>query len=320
MRDPGVTPPRVVYIGGMGRSGSTLLELLLAQAADVVALGEVVHLWERGLQTDELCSCGETFGGCPMWRAIGEQAFDGWGTVDARHVLALKAQVDRTRRTPILARNTLPDSMAAAVAGYTSYYRRIYAAAEAITGRPVVVDSSKHASLALALAHDRDIDLRVVHLVRDPRGVAHSWARRVVRPETADQRLMVRHSPARSSEQWLTQNSLFHLLPRRGVPMLRVRYEDLIADDTAALGQIRRFAGLPEAVPEPQPDSGSDSTGGGVHSVAGNPLRFRSGPIVLRADDAWKAAMPVADRCLVTALTAPLALRYGYLCGERRGP
>jgi hypothetical protein len=39
----------------------------------------------------------------------------------------------------------------------------------------VVVDSSKRPANALLLAASDDIDLFVVHLVRDPRGVANSW-------------------------------------------------------------------------------------------------------------------------------------------------
>jgi len=48
------------------------------------------------------------------------------------------------------------------------------------------------------------------------------------------------------------------------------------------------------------------------HTVAGNPVRMRSGPLKLRVDDAWRAAMPAADRRLVTLLTFPLLARYGY--------
>jgi hypothetical protein len=53
------------------------------------------------------------------------------------------------------------------------------------------------------------------------------------------------------------------------------------------------------------------------HTVAGNPMRFRTGPITLRRDDAWRSKLPRARRLLVTALTAPLLARYGYLRRSR---
>jgi hypothetical protein len=49
------------------------------------------------------------------------------------------------------------------------------------------------------------------------------------------------------------------------------------------------------------------------HTVAGNPMRFRTGPTALRRDDAWRAELPTGRRRLVTFLTAPLLARYGYL-------
>ena len=39
---------RVLYIGGWGRSGSTLLDRVLGQVPGVVSLGEVRELWQRG--------------------------------------------------------------------------------------------------------------------------------------------------------------------------------------------------------------------------------------------------------------------------------
>ena len=41
------------------------------------------------------------------------------------------------------------------------------------------------------------------------------------------------------------------------------------------------------------------------HTVAGNPLRFRRGPLEIRLDDEWRRSMPAADRRAVTLLTWP---------------
>jgi len=50
--------PRLIYIGGYGHSGSTLLEYLLAASPEVVACGEGVTQWKPG---DRIC--GLTHGG-----------------------------------------------------------------------------------------------------------------------------------------------------------------------------------------------------------------------------------------------------------------
>ncbi|MCZ3387336.1 MAG: sulfotransferase, partial [Actinomycetia bacterium] len=72
----------IVYIGGQGRSGTTLLERALGELPGVVSLGETVHLWDRGLRDDELCGCTEPFGSCPFWRSVGDEAFGGWDRID----------------------------------------------------------------------------------------------------------------------------------------------------------------------------------------------------------------------------------------------
>lgn len=306
--------PVVLYLAGFGRSGSTLVERLLGLSDGVTCLGEVVHLWERGLRDDDRCACGEPFSRCPTWQAIGELAFGGWGSVDLDRVLQLRAQVDRQRRIPITA---LPLTTAAtrdALVEYSSYYTAIYQAAATLTGAPVVVDSSKHTSLAYALSHDADLDLRVLQVVRDPRAVAFSWSREVERPETELEpgdavELMPRYSSATSSRRWLTSNLFVEGLRLRGVPRTRIRYEDLVQDPQAALREAALALDLP-VQPRVAVLDGR-VTLDTSHSVAGNPMRFRTGPITLRVDDAWRSQMPAREQRIVGGLTAPLGRWYG---------
>src|SRR5689334_21837129 len=94
---------RVIYFGGLGRSGSTLAERLLGELPGVCTAGEVVHMWERGIARHERCGCDEPFPSCPFWRKVGGVAFDGWDKVDPGHVTALRRTVDRSRFIPLLA-------------------------------------------------------------------------------------------------------------------------------------------------------------------------------------------------------------------------
>ena len=68
----------VAYIAGSGRSGSTVLALLLGKLSDFVPIGGLTNLWERGLKRNYLCGCGSHFGECPFWVGVGEEAFGGW--------------------------------------------------------------------------------------------------------------------------------------------------------------------------------------------------------------------------------------------------
>lgn len=297
----------------MGRSGSTLIERLLGELPGFCSVGEVVHLWRRGLLENERCGCGATFADCGFWVEVGKRAFGGWDRLDLPRVLSLKDSVDRTRFLPLLL-NEAADESSVAARGmrYTDLYHRLYAAVAEISGARVIVDASKHASLAACLRRRYGGRMRLLHVVRDPRAVAHSWSKRVARPDAtaaSEEQEMARYTAGRAAVQWMTQNASMDALARLGVPTLRVRYEDFVADPEGEFGRIAEFAGH---------EGPSLALGeGGVrlsvgHAISGNPMRFRSGPVGVRADHRWREDLPSWRRRLVAAVTTPLRGRYGY--------
>ncbi len=313
------TRPRVLYLGGLGRSGTTLLERMLAELPGVCSLGEVVHLWRRGLGEDERCGCGEPFSRCPFWTQVGEVAFGGWAMVDRARVLELQSTIDRTRRIPQLAFTSGNSALTRQCAEYADYYRRLYAAAAEVSGSAVVVDSSKNSSLAFCLRQPRRIDLRVLHMVRDSRGVAYSWTKRVQRPDrVGDESFMTQYSPWSAALLWDAHNLSFDLLRRLGTPTLLVRYEELLTGPRQGLADIARFAGVPAGDASFTFVNDTDVTLKPTHTVSGNPMRFQTGQISLHRDDEWRTKFPARRRRLVSAVTLPLLLRYGYLHPTRR--
>ncbi|HEX6469548.1 MAG TPA: sulfotransferase [Streptosporangiaceae bacterium] len=323
--------PQVLYLGGLGRSGTTLLERLLGELPGAVSLGEVVHLWERGVVGGERCGCGAPFHGCAFWAKVGEVAFGGWDGVEIERLRALRADVDRIRHIPALARRRPPAATLAAVTAYVSYYTRLYRAAAEVSGAEVLIDSSKHASLAFCLrwaaaggAADAAVPLglRVLHVVRDSRGVAYSWTKQVRRPEAVagGEEYMARWSPAKAAAHWNAENGAYALLGRRGVPTMLVRYEEFLRAPVAELRRIAEFASLAAddealAFLTEAPDGAVTARLSANHTASGNPMRFQTGPVLLRRDDSWRTGLAPADRRRVTALTYPLLRRYGYLKG-----
>jgi hypothetical protein len=313
---------RVLFLGGLGRSGTTLLERILGELPGVHPLGETVHLWERDLRGGERCGCGVPFARCDFWRAVGDRAFGGWHHVDVDRILALRHAVERTRYIPRLAAGRT----GAAAAEYARYYARLYRAAGEVSGATVLIDSSKHTALAYCLRTVPDLDLRVVHMVRDSRGVAYSWTKRVTRPEAvADiSGEMFRYRPGRSALLWNAHNAALGLLRRLGTPVLRIRYEELCAHPREVVRVVAGYAGLDVDAADlsflyRDPDGTEYAELGGCHSAAGNPMRFTVGPVPLHRDDAWRYALRPGQRRLVMALTAPLLGRYGYPLLTRRG-
>jgi hypothetical protein len=305
----GSSVPRVLFLSGLGRSGTTILERVLGELPGVCSAGELVHLWQRGVLDDELCGCGEPFSRCAFWTEVGRRAFGGWDRALAERMIALRLRVDRTRHvllaaTPAIRRRERDE--------YVAVFARLYRAIVETSGRPVVIDSSKHSSLAWVLRTSPDIDLRVLHVVRDSRGVAYSWTKEVRRPEAGEADLMTRYSPSRSALLWTGHNVALSVLRMTRAKGRLLRYEDFVADPAGTVRAVAEFAGLrPDG--DPSFLHGSQVELGTTHTVAGNPVRFRTGPMTLRRDDDWRRELPRRTQRLVSALTLPLLAGYGYL-------
>jgi Sulfotransferase family len=304
---------RVLYVGGMPRSGSTLTDLMLHQLPGHIGVGELFYLWRNGLAHDGLCACASPFSACPFWSEVGRVAFGGWARTDPTHVMRLQERVDRTSRIPLLLLPRRPKRFAMELEEYAEVLRRLYTAIVSVSGQEVVVDSSKRPSLAYVLRTMPDVDLRVVHVVRDPRGVAFSFAKHVeLPPGAALGSEMPRSTTRKVSRRWVSVNALIAGLRHVGVPVTRVRYEDLVATPAR---ELRRVLDLMD---EDGPQGAFEHvTAAGVtvprtHVVAGGRIRLANGTMPLRVDEQWRHDMPDGSRRLVEVMTAPVRSRYGY--------
>ena len=303
--------PRVLFVGGYGRSGSTVLDLALASIPGVVPVGEFRHLFGRGLGDNELCSCGNEFNSCEFWKqvlaAAGPDGFDQAAiqrSVDAVNRLTAVPGLRRAR----LRRGALQSRIDRSAAAFAAAYRGV----RDVTGADVIVDSSKFPLHGMLLGATGIVDLSVLLLVRDPRAVAHSWQRKRLRPEVHwEERYMPQHSIARSALAWTVSNRLTRGIADASIPLRDQRYEEFVADPSVELQEIATF-GLGRVAPEPE---AADAE---VHTVAGNPIRLEGTPLQIRPDKKWMAEMPVAKQLVVAAL-CPLGMkRYGYPLAPRR--
>ena len=308
--------PTVLFIAGIGRSGSTLVDRALGEVPGFQSLGEVVHLWRRGLIDNEQCGSSEPFRSCPFWNKVGHVAFGGWDRLDAEATIELQRRVDRTRYVPLLATKHLTRGFRAPLERYASILGDVYNAAAEISGARVLIDSSKHVSTAYVLRHVGAIDLAVLHLVRDPRAVAYAWTKTKARPSAGADAEMARYSPLRTSTFYTVQNAMLDALRMTNVPYLRMRYEDFTSAPASTMKQVLQLAG--DASAPLDAIDGHEITLSSNHNVGGNPMKLITGPITIKRDDAWAQHLSRRDRATVTALTAPHVLGYRYGLGRRR--
>jgi hypothetical protein len=302
---------KVLYVVGLGRSGSTILSNSLGQIPGFFSGGELNFIWRHNVLENRLCGCGRPFRECPVWTRVMDQAFGGMDGVDPRAIMRLQNLGTRTRHIPMMLTRGGRRSLAQRLEKLLIAYGRLYEAIGAITGSRVIVDSSKEPAHGFAMSMVPGVDFYALHLLRDPRAAAYSWSKKKPQPDTDTRDFMVRFSPAKSSALWDSWNASAEALWRR-VPdrYLRLRYEDFVADPRECFEKILALVGEPDAGP---PLVGEREVKLGVsHTVSGNPNRFETGAVELRTDREWTSRMKPRDKALVTVLTLPLLKHYGY--------
>ena len=301
----------VVYIAGWGRSGTTIVDRVMGQLPGFCSVGELRSLWDCDPAT-HLCSCGHTIAECDVWAPSLRHVL---GAVTAREFATMRALRDRSGRS-----RDVPARWAASVVhrppgAFTVEYgdrlEALYREVAHRSGAHTVVDSSKHPSEALLLARRNGIDMRLLHMVRDPRAVAYSWTRSGQRHGTGTD-----VPPARgalSSTAWWTAWNLAierALAPQLADRYRRILYEEVMAEPRRALGDVTRWAGGDErALNFVKDDTVAFEP---AHLVAGNPNRTMTGPVRLRPDLDWRAEQRRSDRWKSTLTALPLLAHYHY--------
>lgn len=305
---------RVLFVAGTGRTGSTLIGNLLGSIDGAVSVGELRQIWKRGFGENWSCGCGELFHRCPFWQAVTTEAF---GT---RTQLELERLRDSERELLRLRNSwrwpgwvTDPNRVHSRHAHYTEMTSALYAAVAAVAESKMIIDSSKTPSYGAFLMTLPQVDLRLLHLIRDPRATAYSWLNPKPSPDRGSEGTMDRMGSRKSALLWAWWNDLASRLWPDGseIPTIRVRYEEFTQNPEVCLRMIVGQL-APELSGRPFSVHGPRATIGLSHTVSGNPDRMALGPILIRTDERWKSELAPRDRGAVNILAGPVMRRLGY--------
>lgn len=310
-----VRAPKVAYVLGVYRSGTTLLSNMAGQLDGFFCVGELRAIWrELGLATAR-CGCGLPLLACERWNRILELAY---GSVAeamelAPHMLRWQQKAlgesHTWRRVPGLIRRRTIEAVEASSRRYAAEMSRLYVAIRSVTGANVIVDSSKEPTDAALIGLLPDISAYFVHIVRDPRGTVFSSMRARFGSEGP-----VRYQLARSgyaAMSWVAGNLAAGAVRRAHGRRrsLLLRYEDLVEMPDRMIDRIAAFVGEPASAPMCEDGAMLMAP---THTVCGNENRFRTGRVQFAKDTAWRTNLRTLDRYMVTAICAPVMLQYGY--------
>ena len=346
------TPVKVLKITGLGRSGSTILDVVLGNHPQVESVGEVMNLIRTGWISREslrgldpkrlrrpLCTCGKRLDvlyvdtpdeACPFWSSVRREWLERTDGDSIESYPKLQNDFELKRRWSRYGLDSLPRLLyekrrpSALFRSYARLTRTFFESIRAVSGKPIIVESTMVPVRAFALGMVPGIDLYVIHLVRDGRGVITShrksfekdlqagimWDHKgrpmwktIVRRRVLYLVSVVRWTVQNLASEWVCTQ----LGPKR---TMRLRYEDFVADPKTALERIGSLIELDLTNIAEAASSGKPMQAG--HNIGGNKTK-KTGTITLRPDAAeWKIALSPTEQRLSWMLIGWLMRRYGY--------
>jgi len=307
----GAPPPavRLLYIIGVSRSGSTILDAVLGSQSGISATGELYLLLKDDHGTPRICACGEPTESCSFWGPVLAEWERGLSPERPSSYERMQAKFERFRDVPRLVMELVRRSRS--FDRYAKWTFDLLRILGENAGGGYIADSSKHPPRALALLMIAGIEVSLIHILRDPRAVV--WSKlKFYRPMGKPDPL---HAPLRMTLrtifEWLLLNLSTEVILRLRPPVrsIRIRYEDFADRPEYELRRLGATIGIDLSALAAR--AGSGEAFGFGHIMAGNTARHRgSRPLVKDTD--WQHSSPGWMRRLVWLLTGFLARRYGY--------
>ena len=305
----------LLYIGGSGRSGSTVLTKLLNFWNGFIGLNETCYLWRYGLDKNYPISNGELFSESTFWKEVLSRVFS--DTVVQQEQIDFFSHTDSVGIKNMI-KKSFQKEPGDDEARYIKTIEKLYAAILEVSGEQYIVDSSKIPDYAYLLSRMDNVNMFFVHLVRDPRGVAYSWSKKFKREDVQKSvhMNMISFGLLESTSRWVKLNLGCELMRRKNrVKHIRIRYEDFVQDPRQTLDKIATLLDLKEDIPRYHvtEEGFHDQYNARDISIWGNPLvRKSQGSIRVQPDNEWVNEFSFSKKLLVTLLTFPFLIRYRY--------
>jgi hypothetical protein len=300
---------KVIYIAGIGRSGSTVLTKVLGSIKGGFPLNELSFVWENGFDKNRLCSCSKPFQECEFWtQVIHDMEVKGYKKPEyLRHI---GNHVPQNRDLPFVigSNKRVLSKKFSSLDKHTTALQELYSSIFQHSKSSFLIDSSKLPSYGFILSLLNNINVYYIHLIRDPRAVAFSWKKEVQRKDTQEDITMEQYSIWQSTIKWIWGNYVTSLLRKKN-KYLFIRYEDFCESPEETLNKILKFCSIET---DKNPIQGRTFFAGEEHSIWGNPMRMQTGEIEIKKDSAWINKLALKDKILTTFLSLPFLIRYGY--------
>lgn len=296
---------KVLYIAGFERSGSTIINRVLGQIDGFIAWGELRDIWQHGIDENRRCTCGSSFANCLAWQQVFNEAFNDAENIDRLEIMKLQKKA----RSLVLLHyfGVLKDKkFKQNVDLYLAYLEKLYRAIKTTMNSKVIVDSTKASWYGYVLGLLPSIDLYVLHVVRNPKGICCSLQQRKLKGEPECQW----YNPLYASLSWNLKNyGVEMLLNSSNERYLRISYESFIQNPQIAVKYVLNL--LDEKVSNLPFIDSSTIKMSTDHIITGSPSsRSDTGLVKLSLDEKWQQHLNKFDKSLIDFFTSVIKRRY----------
>lgn len=288
----------LLYIVSNGRSGSTILDMLLGTHPELWTMGEAQILpWEMK-ENRAPCGCGKMLGNCKFWENILPK-INKFNEIFPIHYFREShgtGSVLRLNLLPSLFLNKFSSSHFSKIDAYgkanKKYFEAIYNQAQKENKKEIkfLIDASKDLYRLFWLKKSGLFDIKVIHLVKDPRAFVYSM--------TKNERDSAFLKTTRMALRWKVENYLMKKLLQihfKTGETKRISYKRLASNHVEKMDEIFAWMNLKKNVDLEKFRNKKQ------HAVSGNKARWESRKIYL--DEKWKVKMPKVRKSIVDILT-----------------
>lgn len=252
--------PKIIYIMGTGRSGTTILEILLANNPGMTGVGEVKYIFRDGFQRDQPCACGRSGRQCELWSSVLSRT--GWTSADWSKLDATIGDLESHAHFP----STFLGAFSAKKRElYREANRQLFESVAVARQCRVVVDSSKHAGRALLLARLFPRSVKVLCITRSADGIIAAFQKKNDREQRPKPPLAV-------AAYYIYVLFCMRLVRwRLKERAFAIRFEELNRDPAAVVRRIEEWSGF--SFPATLAKLAADEAFEVGHIVTGNRIR-----------------------------------------------
>ena len=282
----------IIYLMGAGRSGTTALATFLGNNSNIFTVGEMHQFFEH-IAEHKNCSCGNSLERCKLWSKVLKRLPKEFIT-NAKEYQEFCEKFEYHSAVPKYFFNKFNKDE---LQKYIQINETIFEAIAKEKNFKYILDSAKYAGRYLGLKKSQKLNIKTIYVVRDVRGVIHSFSKSVQTPRSSINTILY----------WLIVNSvaefLYRISPKGS--MIKLKYEIFIEKPIEELQRLEEF--LEVELNDVKDKILNDKNFDMPHIIGGNRMK-KNKQITFQKDISWQSKYSTFKKLFYYLLATPIML------------